>query len=144
MEFSKQTQSDLVAYRADLLKRIDEFQRRISEYQDKVRAIDLIFPRTESGGEESAPVIVDKVLGTGSMMLQGLKQMPALKTIARANNGLVRTLEAKDLMVKAGVMKDSKNAYKMVYNLIKNSEDFEPTGNRGEYRMTEAVRPVVQ
>jgi hypothetical protein len=56
---------------------------------------------------------------------------------------VVRTQEAKKLMVQAGVVKNSKNAYKMVYNLVKNTDEFQSTGTRGEYRLIERI-PVLQ
>jgi len=152
MEYSTQTRNDLLALRSDLLKQINELQNRI-------QAIDVILPNFPSSPKATLRVeitssVADHQKGalqalTAAMNvsligLRGLKQLPALKAIARARNGIVRTLEAKDLMVKAGVVKDSKNAYKMVYNLIKTSDEFQPTENRGEYRLIETQPPLVQ
>lgn len=146
MEYSKQTRDDLLSLRGRLLKQIGELQER-------VRAIDVILPELAQGAKEPlraeavvkahADVIPSQVVVSASS-LRGLKQLTALKTIARAQSGLVRTNDAKELMMQAGVMKKSKNAYKMVYNLLKNSDEFQPSGNPGEYRLIEAMQPLLQ
>lgn len=137
MEYSKQTREDLLALRTELMKQIAEIQKRIA-------AIDVILPELAQGQKSSpsAPVAQLQVTHTSRLdpaAIRGMKQFPALKVIARAQGGIVRTNEAKDLMVEAGVVANTKNAYKMVYNLIKNSDEFQPTGVRGEYRLTEAI-----
>ena len=66
--------------------------------------------------------------------LRGLSQPQALLAIAKHNNGLVKTQEAKRLMIVAGIMRPTKNSTGVTYNLIKRSEKFVRVGP-GEYRL---------
>jgi hypothetical protein len=145
VEYSKQTRDELLELRSELLRQVNELQKRI-------QAIDVILPELSQRKEAARidrtyPLPGDpkiQVKRIDLSLLRGMKQMPALKVIARAQGGIVRTNEAKELMVHAGVVKNSKNAYKMVYNLIKNSDEFQPTGTPGEYRLTEATPSLSQ
>jgi len=70
----------------------------------------------------------------GASSLRGMSHRQAVITIAKHNGGIVRTQEAKRLMITAGVMRDTKNATHMVHNAIISSERFVRIG-RGEYRL---------
>jgi hypothetical protein len=150
MEYSKQTEHDLLALLTELGKRITELDAEREEVLGKMQAINLILPIVSPkmarhilppqeilSGPNGKPPRVEPIPFRDVASLRGMKQYPALKAIARFYGGFVRTLEAKDLMVQAGILKDGKNSYKMVYNLIKNSEEFTPTDVRGEYYLTE-------
>lgn len=138
MEYSKETRDELVKNRESLLKQLERLQREI-------QALDVVLKmgrNEEEPRQLPLPTPPPSGFPISAQDLRGMKQKPALRVIARAQSGILRTGEAKDLMIAAKIMRDTKNAYKMVYNLIRNMEEFQPTDNRGEYRLTEAVRPA--
>jgi hypothetical protein len=61
-------------------------------------------------------------------------QVPALIAIARHNGGILLTKDAKYLLQRAGLMKVTKNASNILYNVINRSERFENIGP-GRYRL---------
>jgi len=61
-------------------------------------------------------------------------QLQGLVAIARKNNGRLNNKIAKYLLLKSGLMKPTKNAANILYNVINRSERFEHTGP-GEYRL---------
>lgn len=137
MEYSKETREELEKNRKTLLEVFDRVQKEI-------QALDVVLKTGRKAEEPHQMVLPATPAGfpISAQDIRGLKQKPALKMIARAQGGIVRTGEAKDLMIAARIMKETKNAYKMVYNLIRNMEEFQPTDNRGEYRLID-TRPVV-
>ncbi len=66
--------------------------------------------------------------------LKGLSHSDAVIAIAKYNGGVVRTQEAKRLMIKAGIMSRTKNSNNMAHNAIKRTERFERV-SPGEYRL---------
>jgi hypothetical protein len=66
--------------------------------------------------------------------LKGLNHADAVVAIAKHNGGIVRTQEAKRIMIKAGIMSRTKNSTNMAHNAIKRSERFEKV-SPGEYRL---------
>jgi hypothetical protein len=127
MEYSKGTREELTKRRVEILKRIDKLK-------EEAEALGVVLGVVQSDVPEQLTLTEPQIV-ISPLMILGMKQKPALRLIAKRQNGIIRTGDAKDLMVQARIMKDSKNAYKMVYNLIRGMEDFESTGTRGEYRM---------
>jgi hypothetical protein len=72
--------------------------------------------------------------------LKGLSHEAAVVAIAKYNGGIVRTQDAKRLMIKAGIMSPTKNATNMAHNAIKRSDKFDWV-SPGEYRLKEARAP---
>lgn len=73
--------------------------------------------------------------------LKGLSHEAAAIAIAKYNGGIVRTQEAKRLMIKAGIMSVTKNSTNMAHNAINRSGKFERI-SPGEYRLKECI-PLV-
>ncbi|MGA2416980.1 MAG: hypothetical protein ABSF59_21185 [Candidatus Sulfotelmatobacter sp.] len=71
-----------------------------------------------------------------TLKLRGMTHKEAVVAIAKKNNGVVRSQDAKRLMISAGVMKATKNSSRMVHNAIKSANLFEPIAP-GEYRLKE-------
>ncbi len=69
--------------------------------------------------------------------LRGMTHKQAVVAIAKHNNGVIKSREAKKLMIRAGVMSETKNASRMVHNAIKSTNRFVSIGP-GEYRLKEA------
>lgn len=74
-------------------------------------------------------------------MLRNMTQVQALVTIAKHNDGLVRAQEAKRLLIKAGVMRETKNSTNIIHAVILRSDKFERVRS-GEYRL-KGSRPKI-
>ena len=66
--------------------------------------------------------------------LEGKTYLAAIITIAKANNNRVKVLEAKDLLIKAGIAKNPKTAYQQITGTILRSGQFGHPGP-GEYEL---------
>jgi len=69
--------------------------------------------------------------------LRRLTQAQAVVTIAKYGGGVVKAQDAKRLMIRAGVMRDTKNSTNITHNVILRSGKFERIAP-GEYRLKEA------
>jgi hypothetical protein len=70
--------------------------------------------------------------------LRHLTQVQALLVIAKHNNGFVRAQEAKRLLIRAGVMRETKNSTNIIHSVILRSEKFERV-RPGEYKLKQEV-----
>ncbi len=66
--------------------------------------------------------------------LRHLTQLQAVIAIAKHQGGVVKAQDAKRLMIRAGVMRDTKNSTNITHNVIVRSEKFERIAP-GEYRL---------
>lgn len=66
--------------------------------------------------------------------LRGLTQPQALMVIAKHYGGTIKAQDAKRIMIKAGVMKETKNSTNITHNLILRTGKFERIAP-GEYRL---------
>lgn len=85
--------------------------------------------------------IVSLVHETPEPKLRGLTHKQAVVAIAKQNGGIVRSSQAKKLMIRAGIMADTKNSNRMVHNAIKASKLFDPI-SPGKYRLRSFAAPV--
>jgi hypothetical protein len=69
--------------------------------------------------------------------LRGMTQLEAMVHVAKKNNGRIRTSRIARLLIKAGLMKHTKNSYNIAYTVIRRSGKFKPSGNPGEYELIE-------
>jgi hypothetical protein len=72
--------------------------------------------------------------------LRGFTQVQALVAIAKHNNGVIRAQEAKRMLIRAGVMRETKNSTNVIHAVIIRSEKFERI-RPGEYRLKDTVAP---
>jgi hypothetical protein len=92
--------------------------------------------------------IVQEVRGepttsTGSWVkrLHGVKQIDALRLIARENGGTIRTADAKRIFLEAGLAKGApKHVAPHIYHMLQAADDFERTAP-GTFRMVSATSP---
>jgi hypothetical protein len=73
--------------------------------------------------------------------IRNMTQVQALVTIAKHNDGVIRAQEAKRLLIKAGVMRETKNSTNIIHAVILRSEKFERI-RPGEYRLKESSPKV--
>jgi hypothetical protein len=86
---------------------------------------------------EEVKDFTDAIVAASSLRLKGLSHAEAAIAIAKSNGGVVRTQEAKHLMIKAGIMSRTKNSTNMAHNAIQRSGMFERV-TAGVYRLKEA------
>jgi len=66
--------------------------------------------------------------------IKGMTQVQALATIARSQGGLIQAQEAKNLLIRAGLMRRTKNSTSTIHSVIIRSGRFQRV-NPGEYRI---------
>jgi hypothetical protein len=129
----------LTEHRKDLLERRERLIRPVQELDQEIEHVDatlrsilkaqtLSFPK-----EELFPVA----------KLRRLTQVQALTVIAKHYGGTFKAQEAKRLLIRAGVMRETKNSTNIIHAVILRSEKFERV-RPGEYRLKEASGPSQQ
>ena len=68
------------------------------------------------------------------LKLRGMTHSQAVVAIAKQNGGIVRAQDAKRMMIKAGIMSQTKNSTNMTHNAILRTEKFDRVGP-GEFRL---------
>jgi hypothetical protein len=92
--------------------------------------------KNEKTGFENFISSVTTALATPRLV--GLSHSDAVIVLAKSNGGIIRTQDAKRLMIKAGIMSQTKNSTNMAHNAINRTGRFERI-SPGEYRLkTEA------
>jgi hypothetical protein len=150
-------QEALRMLREDEKGEIDAFEKRMAGLRSRIRATEqalstfnvdssqTVLPLAPSpiiGPDRSSPAAVQMDDLDLIKRLKNLTQPEALVEIATQRGGLIRTAEAKDLMIRAGNIKGNpKNAYNHVFQLMKDEDRlarwhvrFEKEG-AGIYRM---------
>ena len=108
-----------------------ELNRRIAEKEAEISAvltaIRLVKQAAGQGfHENSGPTVASS--------FKGMTQRKALVEIARRNGGNVRVSEAKRLLISAGLIKNPKKGWGIVYTTLSRSSEFEKIGP-GEFRL---------
>lgn len=86
----------------------------------------------------------ESIAAASAVRLKGLSHEAAAIAIAKSNGGMVRTQQAKHLMIKAGIMSNTKNSTNMAHNAIQRSGKFERI-SPGEYRLrTTTPQPMTR
>ncbi len=135
----------LTLYRQEEIERVNAFNREMTELRDRIAGIEkMIGPlRTTSYGERAparspeATVALARVNSHDEFVvpqelisqLTGLSQPEALVRIAQGNNGILRTVEAKQILLKAGLITGNpKNAISHMFQLLKDADRFGKIG----------------
>jgi hypothetical protein len=111
---------------------LQSIQGSIARFQRKAATSGKLVELQEILTEATATIPISR--------LKGLSHEAAAIAIAKYNGGIVRTQEAKRLMIKAGIMSVTKNSTNMAHNAIKRSGRFDWV-SAGEYRLKEAKPP---
>jgi hypothetical protein len=109
---------------------IRELEKQLDEKRDQLRSVAVTV-----GLMTNAPPAPPAHSNISAASLHGLSQRDALIRIAAANKGLLITRAAKSLMLRAGLIKNAKNASPIIFNIIAKSGLFERIGP-GEYQMS--------
>lgn len=104
-----------------------EFEQRLAEVDREIDAVNITArllrePEAVIGGQATPPVV--EVMASVSELL-GKNTRQALVTIARKNDGIVRVVSAKPLLLAAGIIKQRKNAWGWINTTLSRSREFE-------------------
>ncbi len=127
VQYLTQMKRELLAKREKLLKPVQEIEREIEHVTSTLSVVLRIGVLDEK----------ESTLGFPVKKLRGMTQAQALIAVAEYNGGTIKALEARAILVAAGVMRNTKNTARMIHSLIARSEAFLRTG-RGEYRLKES------
>jgi hypothetical protein len=124
-----------------LRRKVEELKKPVVQAEEDLRnvigtiAIYERNPRLLEIRLRDAANITDNVSTEKPVLsLRGMTHTQAVLAIAKRNGGIIKAQDAKQLMIHAGVMRDTKNSTHMVHNAIINSDRFERIG-RGEFRL---------
>jgi hypothetical protein len=131
----------LTELKRDMLARREQLRRPLAQLEMEIEhvtatlALALRETRPEGPSEELADFPLAK--------LRGLSQRRAIVAIARYNGGTLKAQVAKQILLRAGLMRNTKNATNMVHNAFVQSGEFERIG-KGEFRLNiiPAPRPI--
>lgn len=124
----------LTEHLGDLENKRNRLVQEVDKEIEHVRATISSLRVTEHPSDhlhlEAEPFVPEFPVGK----IRNMTQVQALVTIARHNNGIVRAQEAKRLLIRAGVMRQTKNSTNIIHAVIVRSEKFEKV-KPGEYRL---------
>jgi hypothetical protein len=121
----------LTDHRKALLERREKLYRPLQELDQEIEHIDGTLRSLQKPAVSvTATVSFDFPIGK----LRKLTQVQALMVIANHYGGTFKAQEAKRLLIKAGVMRETKNSTNVIHAVIIRSEKFERV-RPGEYRL---------
>ena len=121
----------LLDEQAIVLAQLSEVQGRLTEIDSKISAFRIILAECgveSDSAERHDDMSVDEFHG------MGLEE--ALVAIAERHHGELNVYHARPLMIEAGLLKGEPRATSArLYEMLSGSERFEPTGERGRWRL---------
>lgn len=144
MQIRDQVIQHLTQHLGDLEAKRSRLVQEVEKEIEHVRATIASLKNTSLSAERfgdlfvSGPVMSEFPLAK----IRNMTQVQALVTIAKHNNGIIHAQEAKRLLIKAGVMRQTKNSTNIIHAVIVRSEKFEKV-KPGEYRLKEFSPKVV-
>ena len=138
MQNMNQIIEQLIEHRKQLSASVEEMEEEIEHVSATIASLQK---RAANAPITPAPLPALRPSPVESMpiaKLRGLTQVQALVTIARHNEGIVRAQEAKRLLIRAGVMRETKNSTNIIHAVILRSEKFDRV-RPGEYRLRESA-----
>jgi len=121
----------------ELQEKLEEIRKTLEHIQG-VLALYQPTPATKVSLVELENASTETNADIPTSRLKGLSHEAAAIAIAKYNGGVVRTQEAKRLMIKAGIMSVTKNSTNMAHNAINRSGKFERI-SPGEYRLKQIM-----
>ena len=136
MEHREQLIAELKSEEKALLEKREKLRKPLIQVEEDLQHVSGAIAFLERKLASAAPVedVIVEVFPTSR--LRGLTQLQAIIAIAKHSGGVVRAQDARQMMIRAGVMKDTKNATNITHNVILRSEKFERIAP-GTYRLKE-------
>jgi len=128
----------LLEHRKNLLEKREQLSRPLREVDELIEHVDATLRSIQKPAVSvTAPVTTDFPVGK----LRGLTQVQALTVIAKHYGGIFKAQEAKRLLIRAGIMRETKNSTNTIHAVIRRSEKFDPV-RPGEYRLKSEITPA--
>jgi hypothetical protein len=126
LEYLTQHKKELLEQRERLMAPLQQLDQEIEHITATIRSV-------------QKPSAIRSVVATTAEefpigKLRKLTQVQALTVIAKHYGGTLKAQEAKRLLIKAGVMRETKNSTNIIHAVILRSEKFERV-RPGEYRL---------
>jgi hypothetical protein len=128
LDYLAEYKQELIHRRNRLMVPVVELEQEIDDVTGTIRSLHNVAKKIEA-----APVSDDFPVGK----LRKLTQVQALTVIAKHYGGTFKAQEAKRLLIKAGVMRETKNSTNIIHAVIVRSGKFEKV-KPGEYRLSGA------
>lgn len=122
--------AELIKLKQRLEEKVSTFARKLGEAQQQLKSVATTLELLGYSGENVAAP--ERKFIYPPIQLKGLTQPQALERIAKANNGRFKITDVIPVLIEAGVMKRTKNAYSMIFSTIQRTEKYERVGP-GEY-----------
>jgi hypothetical protein len=130
MEEKELTIKYLTEHRKELLEKRERLAQPLLEIDQEIQHVDGTLRSLQKN--HTLSFAKEELFPIGR--LRKLTQVQALVVIAKHYGGIVRAQEAKRLLIKAGVMRQTKNSTNIIHAVIVRSEKFEKV-KPGEYRL---------
>lgn len=124
----------LVEHRKNLMERREQIIRPLQAIDQEIENVDGTIRSLQKSHTLSFQK--EELFPVGK--LRKLTQVQALVAIAKHYKGVVKAQEAKRLLIKAGVMRETRNSTNIVHAVIVRSEKFERL-RPGEYKLKESI-----
>ena len=128
MELLKHLKSKKETMQARHAAELSEIDKEIEAVSITVRLLREAASASENPVEEIRPTIVPA-------NLDGMSTREACIEIARLNQGFVRIGDAKKALVSAGILKESKNTWSIIYTTLQRSKEFEKAQASGAFKL---------
>ena len=107
--------------------------REIEEIDKEIQAVATTARLLRQAATTPAPSLIVQVSSAGD--LRGKSARVACIEIAKANNGAVKISAAKDALIAAGILKNTKNAWGALYTTLTRSKEFEKGPVPGTFKL---------
>lgn len=121
----------------------ERFKAEIAAIDLEIEAVSTTARLLRQSGSTAVPLVISRTSIIPDLGGRTIKQ--GCIEIARKNNGVVRVKEAKDALITAGVLRQTKNSWGVVNTTLMRSKEFEkhPT-ELGSYRLLQTVSKQAQ
>ena len=116
-----------------------EYASRMAEVDKEIDAVSTTLRLLRLGAlEAKVPDVISVLDPVMIAQLEGKSAREALIDLAKANDGIVRIVDAKRTLIAAGILKDTKNIWGAIHTTLTRSKEFEKVpGQAGTFRFTE-------
>ena len=136
MENREQVIKHLIQHRRDLLTKREQLVQGIDA---EIEHVNATIASLQGSSSDAAQDIVSALSEFPIAKIRNMTQVKALVTIAKHRDGIIEAQDAKRLLIRAGVMHQTKNSTSMIHTVIRRSDRFERI-SPGRYRLKEARR----
>lgn len=132
------TYAELIKLKARLKEKAESLSTHLQNVEQQLNSVTLTLELLGHRGKEE----YESELVFPPDEIKGLTHHEALERIAQANGNRLRIVDAKRVLVAAGMISTPKNAYSILSNTISRVGKFRKVG-AGEYELPREERPLL-